>query len=357
MTDENAGGGLQVKLTKRQKLFEKPSAQFRGKPFWAWNGKLDKTELTRQIDIMHEMGFGGFFMHSRAGLETEYLGEEWFSLINSCADYGKKKGMESWLYDEDRWPSGSAGGIVTRDPRYRAMFLEMNLYEKEEWDPLKEVEHTAAVFALRMKNGIFSEKRKLLKGEYPQEGETVVLFRTRYSVCTDNYNGFCYLNTMSREAVGKFLEVTHEKYREKCGERLGKEILGIFTDEPHRGGAFTNFAEGEKNAVPYTPGLFDEFEKRFGYRLEENLPELFLRRKEGDISKVKWDYFELCQELFLECFAMPIADWCQKNHMIFTGHVLQEDSLSSQTLMQGSLMRFYEYMLSLIHISSPRDCS
>ena len=344
MTDENAGGGLQVKLTKRQKLFEKPSAQFRGKPFWAWNGKLDKTELTRQIDIMHEMGFGGFFMHSRAGLETEYLGEEWFSLINSCADYGKKKGMESLLYDEDRWPSGSAGGIVTRDPRYRAMFLEMNLYEKEEWDPLKEVEHTAAVFALRMKNGIFSEKRKLLKGEYPQEGETVVLFRTRYSVCTDNYNGFCYLNTMSREAVGKFLEVTHEKYREKCGERLGKEILGIFTDEPHRGGAFTNFAEGEKNAVPYTPGLFDEFEKRFGYRLEENLPELFLRRKEEDISKVKWDYFELCQELFLECFAMPIADWCQKNHMIFTGHVLQEDSLSSQTLMQGSLMRFYEYM-------------
>ena len=65
-----------MKLTKRQKLFEKPSAQFRGKPFWAWNGKLDKTELTRQIDIMHEMGFGGFFMHSRAGLETEYLGEE-----------------------------------------------------------------------------------------------------------------------------------------------------------------------------------------------------------------------------------------------------------------------------------------
>ena len=66
--------------------FRKPSAKFRGKPFWAWNGKLEKDELIRQIHIMKEMGFGGFFMHSRTGLETEYLGQEWFEFINACAD-------------------------------------------------------------------------------------------------------------------------------------------------------------------------------------------------------------------------------------------------------------------------------
>ena len=33
--------------------------------------------------------------------ETEYLGEEWFELINACADEGEKLGMESWLYDGD----------------------------------------------------------------------------------------------------------------------------------------------------------------------------------------------------------------------------------------------------------------
>ena len=335
---------LEMKLTRRQKLFEKPSAAFRGKPFWAWNGKLDEAELKRQIDVMREMGFGGFFIHSRAGLETEYLGEEWFSLVNACADYGKKKGMEAWLYDEDRWPSGSAGGIVTEDPRYRAMFLEMSLYEKADQVSSQVDENIVAAFALRMKDGVFSEKRRLTEGEHLREGETAALFWTRYSVCNDNYNGFCYLNTMSREAVRKFLEVTHDRYKEKCGGRLGQEILGIFTDEPHRGGAFTDFAEGKQNAVPYTLGLFDKFEKRFGYRLEEELPELFLRRKEGELSKVKWDYFELCQELFLECFAMQIADWCRENNMIFTGHVLQEDSLCAQALMQGSLMRFYEYM-------------
>ncbi|MSS89516.1 MULTISPECIES: hypothetical protein [Eisenbergiella] len=333
-----------MKLAQRQKLFQKPSREFRGKPFWSWNGKLEEKELKRQIDIMKEMGFGGFFMHSRTGLETEYLGEDWFHLINSCAEYGSKKGMETWLYDEDRWPSGSAGGMVTKEPQYRAMFLEMNQFSSGEWNDFLRTTDTAAVFACRIRDGIFTGKRRLYEGDVPQEEETVLEFRTRYSACNDNYNGFCYVNTMNREAIDKYIESTHEKYRKNCGDRLGTEIQGIFTDEPHRGGVFTNFAEGEENAVPYTPGLFEEFEKRFGYSLSDNLPELFLRRKEKELSKVTRDYFELTQQLFLECFAKPISDWCRENQFIFTGHVLHEDSLCCQAIMQGSLMRFYEYM-------------
>lgn len=331
-------------LKERQKLFEHPTKEYQGKPFWSWNGLLDEKELLRQIDVIKEMGFGGYFMHSRTGLETEYLGEEWFDLINKCADYGQKEDLESWLYDEDRWPSGSAGGMVTKEEKYRAMFMEMNYLTKEVWESYKRDENTVAVFALTLADGIFSGKRELKDGEALQEGETAVEFRTRYSVCNDNYNGYCYVNTMNKEAVEKYIELTHEKYKEKCGDRLGKEILGIFTDEPHRGAVFSNFAEGEKNAAPYTPGMFEEFEKRFGYSLRDNLPELFLRKEEGELSKVTRDYFELCQELFIECFAIPIYEWCKENHLIFTGHVLHEDSLCCQAVMQGSLMRFYEYM-------------
>lgn len=333
-----------MNLEERQRLFENPTREYRGKPFWSWNGKLEEKELLRQVDVIKKMGFGGYFMHSRTGLETEYLGEEWFELINSCADYGKKENLEAWLYDEDRWPSGSAGGMVTKDEKYRAMYMEMNRLSGEEWKSCQEDAHTIAVFAIKEEDGIFSEKRRLKSGEALEAGETAVEFRTRYSVCNDNYNGYCYLDTMSREAVEKYIEVTHEQYKEKCGEKFGEEILGIFTDEPHRGGVFTTFSEGAVNAVPYTPGMFEEFEKRFGYSLKDSLPELFLRREKGELSKVTRDYFELCQELFLECFAIPIYDWCRKNRLIFTGHVLHEDSLCAQTIMQGSLMRFYEYM-------------
>ena len=62
---------------------------------------------------MKQMGMGGYFLQSRAGLITEYLGEEWFELINKVVDIAECDCMEAWLYDEDRWPSGSAGGTVT----------------------------------------------------------------------------------------------------------------------------------------------------------------------------------------------------------------------------------------------------
>ena len=66
--------------------FVNPDSRYRSKPFWAWNGKLQEHELRRQLDVMKEMGMGGAFMHSRVGLGTEYLSEEWFRLINACAD-------------------------------------------------------------------------------------------------------------------------------------------------------------------------------------------------------------------------------------------------------------------------------
>ena len=73
-----------------------PDKKYLGKPFWSWNGDLEKDELLRQIEVMRTMGFGGFFMHSRTGLVTEYMGEKWFSLVRECAARGEKFDMEAW---------------------------------------------------------------------------------------------------------------------------------------------------------------------------------------------------------------------------------------------------------------------
>ncbi len=126
-------------------LFEHPSCEYRGAPFWAWNTKLDEAELLRQIDCLHEMGMGGFFMHTRCGMSTEYLGKEFMRLIKSCADYAEKRGMYAYLYDEDRWPSGAAGGFVTENKRFRSKFITFSAEEmqtviangkREQTDPL-----------------------------------------------------------------------------------------------------------------------------------------------------------------------------------------------------------------------------
>ena len=110
-------------LELSDELFQTPTREYRGTPFWSWNCELDEKELLRQIEELKEMGFGGFHMHCRAGMSTEYLSGEFMKLIRSCVKKAKKEDMLAWLYDEDRWPSGFAGGIVTRDEQYRGRYL------------------------------------------------------------------------------------------------------------------------------------------------------------------------------------------------------------------------------------------
>ena len=113
-------------------LFKNPTSEYRGTPFWAWNSYLVKEELERQIDIFNEMGLGGFHMHVRTGLENEYLSDEYMSLVDSCVKKAKSNNMLAWLYDEDRWPSGAAGGIVTKDEKYRSRCLLFTPFENAE---------------------------------------------------------------------------------------------------------------------------------------------------------------------------------------------------------------------------------
>ena len=317
-----------------------PGVEWRGKPFWSWNGKLEKTELLRQIDVMKEMGMGGFFMHSRTGLETEYLGDEWFDLINTCADYAESIGLEAWLYDEDRWPSGLAGGMVTKHPEFRQKAILLDLSYTD--DPSDQV---VGQWVARLDGAVCTEL-ELFTGMVPA-GKTLLTFRVIEQGRSGFYNGYTYVDTMNRDATEAFLKSTHDKYAAKCGGRLGKSIKGIFTDEPHRGALLDGFSMYMPNGeytVPYTQKLFEEFKNRFGYDLKSKLPELFLQVEGRRISQVKWHYVELLQRLFIENFAMPCKAWCEEHNLILTGHALHEDNLTAQTAMSGSMMRYYEHM-------------
>ena len=92
-------------------IFQNANLQaYRSIPFWSWNDKLDKEKLVDQIKWMKSQGMGGYFMHARTGLVTEYLSDEWFEYIDACIDAGNELGMDSWVYDENGWPSGFVGG-------------------------------------------------------------------------------------------------------------------------------------------------------------------------------------------------------------------------------------------------------
>ena len=329
--------------------FRDPGHEWRGKPFWSWNGRLEKDELIRQLHIFKEMGMGGAFLHSRVGLKTEYLGQEWFDLTNAVADEAEKIGMEAFLYDEDRWPSGSAGGMVTENPAYRMNFVTLYTMPAEEfkWDN----DSIVSAFVCKLDGIDYSELERLTPESDMTRyaGRTVLKFQHETEKCSDGYNGTTYLDPMNREATDRYIYLTHDQYEKHCGARLGGNIQGIFTDEPHRGGLFTSHeskTDGVTSGIhhiPWTPKLPKEYKKTYGEDLTAELPKIFLRENGERVNDAKWQYCDLVQTLFLKNFAKPQYDWCTKHNMIYTGHVLHENSFSNQVTMQGSLMRFYEY--------------
>ena len=90
---------------------------WRPAPFWALDDLLEDGELRRQIGEFEKGGMGGFFMHARSGLETPYLSTQFLDNIAACVDEAEKRGMKAWIYDENGWPSGTAGGMVTNQGR------------------------------------------------------------------------------------------------------------------------------------------------------------------------------------------------------------------------------------------------
>lgn len=325
--------------------FEFPSAKYRAKPFWSLNGKLEKKELENQIEIFKEMGFGGAFLHSRTGLATEYMSEEWMDRIGDCIKKLTELGMEAWLYDEDRWPSGTCGGIVAEDPRYRLKSMVAQVLDGATEDFKTELP-VLGIFdcVFDGENSIRSFSR-YQKGA-PLQGKAVAIV-VKEMQKEPFYNGFCYIDTLAREPVELFIKLTHEAYKKRFGDLFGKQVLGIFTDEPHRGSAFNGFGfDGvdREMRVPYTYKLFDTFYKRWGYSLEENLPLLWFKYKNSEFNAISYHFTETVLSLFLENFARPYFAWCKENKLKFTGHILHEDSLAAITSLCGSMMRFYEYM-------------
>lgn len=325
--------------------FANPGSEYRAKPFWAWNGRLDPEELRWQVRIMKQMGLGGFFMHSRVGLETDYLSEEWFDCIQACIDEAKAQDMEAWMYDEDRWPSGAAGGLVTKDPKYRIRHLFMEQRDSARgltWD--KEVQ---AVFAARVEGTKAFDVRRVRKGKPLRLGknESLLVFRERISPNSDWYNGYTYLDTLSHEAVAKFIDVTHEEYRKRYGDDFGKVVPGMFTDEPNHGCKFSDLQEtGNAEGLPWTGKLASVFKDRYGYSVLDHLPELFLDVNGEEVTPARHDYHDCVTFLFVDAFAKQIGQWCEDNNLLHTGHVLEEQTLSAQANAVGSCMRFFEYM-------------
>ena len=338
-------------------LFQNPTSEYRGTPFWAWNTHPDPEELRRQIEIFRQMGFGGFHMHVRSGMDQTYLSPDFFDSIRTCVEEAKKKGMLAWLYDEDRWPSGAVGGMLTKDPANRQHFLLFTCtpycgktYKRpltasgSNWAERTENGDLLACYDVTLDgDGCLASYRRIEEGEEAEGKKWYAYIETPSP--NPWYNGQTYADLLNPRVTEQFVQLTHEAYKRELGGSFDNSVVpAIFTDEPQMAQKRPlpeAFADDAEAVLPWSVGMEKDFEAQEKTDMLDRLPELFWNLADNRPSDLRWRFHNFITERFVRSFADVCGAWCEKNGLPLTGHVMREPTLASQTGATGETMRSY----------------
>jgi hypothetical protein len=243
--------------------------------------------------------------------------ENWDNLIRAveaCRDVG----LVVWIYDEEGYPSGAAGGLVLkRNPAFEALALTYDKSRKEPFALRPAYEHTHA------SNNFYAARR--------------------------------YPNLIDGRAVQCFIETTHEAYWRRLKKHFGKTIQALFTDEPSL--MAVNIGPLPENvrknvrvvdkleesvkplpSVPWAGDLPKQYRKRYGQDLLKVRKSLFEGTGELD-RQVRRRFWSLVSDLVTERYFGGLQDWAQAHGVASSGHTLWEETPLHHVPLEGNALK------------------
>lgn len=307
----------QLAAQSLREQFKDPPREYSLMPLWSWNDTLEADKLVWQIDQMVDKGVYGAYMHTRAGLDesgTPYFSPGFWNAVKTSVAHAEKVGFETWIYDEDKWPSGDAGGRTrAANPlRFTAQGLERRVQDVRGPAAIA-LDFASAVFVIAARKTGANQIDSATLTDLTALNQSVGRWQApsgewRISIFEPVKLPLALPNYLNPDAVREFLNNTYEEYARRFSIHFGKTIPGSFFDE------IFNI-----RPVPWDPLLEQRFRLSKGYELRKALPLLF---DEGgrETIKVRCDYFQEFTRLYAEAWFAQIAEWCAKHNLKLTGH-------------------------------------
>jgi len=249
-----------------------------------------------------EAGNGGLV--TNVSLQNYLRDEKAWDVLQRGIRIAHEEGLRVWIYDEEGYPSGAAGGLVLeREPSVEAQGLIRVV------GPAGDIRY-----------------------------EVVRLYEATHA--TENfYKKRPYINILDPVAVQTFLEVTHGSYA-RVLEPIGQYVEAFFTDEPSLISAYIPEGRDYPRTLPWHSRLPDEFRARKGYDLLPHRESLFVDVGEMD-RKVRCDFYEVIADLCAETYFGGLQQWCQRHKVASSGHLLGEETMVWQTDFDGDPFTCY----------------
>jgi len=252
--------------------FKNPPENYRPVVYWFWNGDIDYDSIKSQLEKMKQSNtVSAVCVMGWEGLTMEYLSDEWFDKVKYACKIAKEVGLDIWLYDEHRWPSGHAGGkVLDGNPEYQAKCLKRRVMDVEGSEEIILPLDSLIVSVLAWQSNLnnlktesiidltkISEDDKIV-WKVPNGHWTINVFEVEQCTFTTTFTDLNYVDLLDSAAVNKFISITNDEYYKRMSEYFGSVIKAVITDEP---GLYCDLKPFLLNpgSLPWTFDFLEEF--------------------------------------------------------------------------------------------------
>lgn len=342
-----------------------------------------RAQITQKIEELAALGFGGVVTNCCFAEDYLQNPDDW-ALFEFSLDELARMGLRAWIYDENGYPSGGAGGLTLEaDPDYECRAIA-KVSEIIGVGETKEIPlpsgHKRFLYAATYVCGENAPKCLTPIEELVCNGsEASVTFENRTSQTlillafvekhlyegTHAEHNVCesrrYLDVTNRDAVREFIRNTYEKYTYHASKHYNAPtgdglVEAFFTDEPSFMGCYINGTlypqrvhDQYDDTIPLYPivnfgrDVENAFEAMSGLNFRKNLVYLFY----GDTTyakKVRYYFHLTTSKLFETNYYQQLSDYCAANNTRFSGHVLLEDDIRHHVIFEGNLFSLIRHM-------------
>jgi len=285
---------------------------------WWWMGNaVNEANISKVLAQYQKAGIGGVEItpiYGAVGFEQRYidfLSPKWMKMLNHTVQQSNTLGMGVDMNTGTGWPFG--GPNVK--PEQAATKLIVQQYELKAGQRLSE--------AIKVRESKQEAAKLQALTAYGSQGETLDLLNKvaadgilNWSPEKGDWQLYASFAGKTRQQVKRAAPggegLTMDHLDKNAVSQYLKRFDEAFASKPQGVRAFFNDSY-EVYGANWTPGFFDEFQKRRGYDLKRYLRELVGKDSvSANIARLKSDYRETMSELLLTNFTQNWTDWAAK---------------------------------------------
>jgi hypothetical protein len=347
--------------------FKTPPREY-GAIHWAiWGGELTKERIISEFDSLQANGVYIVNFGPSQHMTPKYFSQEHLALIKFGVEEAAKRGMKVWIADEGSYPSGFAGGLISKEYPQLAMQgivadthisvapgQTLSIPAPPDTlgaffvDPATSTAKVVPIVDGRIKwippaptaNGPVRPLDVVIVRHVYRSSPTRYINREDGTTAKDGL--YSLIDYLDADATRAFLKTTHEVYKGMFGNEFGKTFLGFFGDEPD----YTGF-------IPWTPKLLDEFRQQKGYDLQPYIPLFFAPKMTEETRRARADYWDVWSGIFRNTFFGVQAEWCAQNNVDYLVHLNHEEIMLNSSSPEDLIRNEGDFFRDMRYVEVP----